>query len=48
MVYRIMVYLDETLPVASYYQNQDKLTNINGVGAIDSIFGQISEVIDSY
>lgn len=45
---RIKVYLDETLPVASYYQNQDKLTNINGVGAIDSIFGQISEVIDSY
>uniref|UniRef100_UPI0025975A29 adenylate kinase family protein n=1 Tax=uncultured Algoriphagus sp. TaxID=417365 RepID=UPI0025975A29 len=45
---RIKVYLDETLPVASYYQNQDKLTNINGVGAIDSIFGQISEVIESY
>lgn len=45
---RIKVYLDETLPVAKYYENQGKYKSINGVGAIDEIFGAISEVMDSY
>lgn len=45
---RIKVYLEETLPVAQYYKKQNKLTNINGVGEIDSIFEKISQVIDSY
>jgi adenylate kinase len=45
---RIKVYLDETLPVAKYYEEQGKFKNINGVGGIDEIFNQISVVIDSY
>ncbi len=45
---RIQVYLDETLPVADYYSNQDKLTKINGVGTIDEIFAKITSVINSY
>lgn len=45
---RIKVYLDETLPVAKYYENQGKFKNINGVGEIKEIFQEISEVIDSY
>lgn len=45
---RIKVYLDETLPVAKYYEEQGKLTKINGVGEIDKIFTEISSVIDSY
>ncbi|MCH7402803.1 adenylate kinase [Belliella kenyensis] len=45
---RIKVYLDETLPVASYYENQGKLTKIHGVGTIEDIFGDISNVIDQY
>ncbi|RZS94785.1 adenylate kinase [Cecembia calidifontis] len=45
---RIKVYLDETLPVADYYDKQGKLTKINGVGSIDGIFQEISNVIDSY
>jgi adenylate kinase len=45
---RIRVYLDETLPVAKYYEKQGKFKNINGVGEIDEIFQEISEVIDSY
>jgi adenylate kinase len=45
---RIKVYLDETLPVANYYQNQGKFKKINGVGGIDEIFQEISELIDSY
>jgi adenylate kinase len=45
---RIKVYLDETLPVASYYEKQGKLSKINGVGTINGIFENISKVIDSY
>jgi adenylate kinase len=45
---RIRVYLDETLPVAEYYEKQGKLTKINGVGSIEDIFADITKVIDSY
>lgn len=45
---RIKVYLDETLPVAAYYEKQGKLTKINGVGTIDGIFENISTVMDGY
>lgn len=45
---RIKVYLDETLPVAKYYEKQDKLKEINGVGEINEIFQKISATIDSY
>lgn len=45
---RIKVYLDETLPVAKYYENQGKFKNVNGVGEIEEIFNEISGVIDSY
>jgi adenylate kinase len=45
---RINVYLDETLPVADYYNVQGKLTTINGVGEIEQIFDSITSVIDSY
>lgn len=45
---RIKVYLDETLPVADYYQNQGKLSKVNGVGKIDEIFEKICAVVDGY
>lgn len=45
---RIKVYQDETMPVANYYKSQDKLTEVNGVGSIDEIFGEICKVIDGY
>jgi adenylate kinase len=45
---RIKVYLDETLPVAKYYEEQGKFKKINGVGEIDEIFKEISVTIDSY
>lgn len=45
---RIKVYLDETLPVAGFYDKQGKLTKIHGVGTIDEIFSNISKVIDQY
>ena len=45
---RISVYLEETFPVADYYQKQGKLKKINGVGKIEEIFSEISSAIDSY
>jgi adenylate kinase len=44
---RIKVYKKETLPVAAYYEEQGKLNKIIGVGSVDNIFSDISEVIES-
>ena len=44
---RIKVYKKETLPVATYYEEQGKLNKIVGVGSVDNIFSDISEVIES-
>ncbi|BDC97985.1 adenylate kinase [Persicobacter psychrovividus] len=43
---RISVYKAETLPVAEYYNKQGKLASINGVGSIESIFGNICEAVE--
>lgn len=43
---RIKVYKKETLPVATYYKEQGKLNTIVGVGSVDNIFSDISEVIE--
>lgn len=44
---RIEVYEQETLPVAEYYQQQDKLRKIHGVGGIEKIFDDICQEIDA-
>lgn len=44
---RIKVYLDETLPVANYYNEQNKYVKIDGVGSIEEIFHKISSEIDT-
>jgi adenylate kinase len=44
---RIKVYHDETVPVADYYQNQNKFSPVLGVGTIEEIFNRICEAIDS-
>jgi adenylate kinase len=43
---RIQVYINETAPVADYYKSQGKFNPIDGVGSIDGIFEQISQVIN--
>jgi len=43
---RIRVYLDETLPVANYYDGEGKYVKVQGVGSIDEIFEKISEEVD--
>lgn len=45
---RIKVYLDETVPVADYYESQGKLSQVYGVGEIDEIFKNISDVVAEY
>ncbi|MDQ3394543.1 MAG: adenylate kinase [Bacteroidota bacterium] len=45
---RIKVYLDETVPVAKYYEKQGKFAMVNGVGEIEGIFDQITQKIESF
>lgn len=42
---RIHEYENKTAPVAGYYAAQGKLTEIDGIGAIDSIFGALCDAI---
>jgi len=44
---RIKTYKMTTMKVAEYYNDKGKLHEIDGVGDIDRIFGDISKVIDS-
>lgn len=41
------VYRNETLPVAGYYQNFDKVDRIDGEGSIGEIFERLCERIDA-
>jgi adenylate kinase len=43
---RITEYRNKTLPVASYYNLQDKLVTVDGVGSMDEIFGKVCTVLD--
>lgn len=45
---RIQEYLNKTLPVAAFYEKQNKMAKINGVGSIQEIFESISTEIDNY
>ncbi|RFC54478.1 adenylate kinase [Brumimicrobium aurantiacum] len=44
---RISVYNSETAPVKDFYNKQDKLHNINGLGGIEEISNEIVKTIDS-
>ncbi len=43
---RINTYNSETAPVKDFYSSQNKFYGIEGVGAIDEIFGSICSVLD--
>lgn len=45
---RITEYNSKTLPVASYYEGQDKLNPIDGVGSIEEIGSRISAVLGQH
>jgi len=42
---RLEVYEAQTLPLIDYYQAQDKVRSIDGVGEIKGIFGRITQVL---
>lgn len=44
---RIRVYKEETIPVAKYYEAQEKYSGVNGVGSIEDIFNTIRKYIDA-
>jgi adenylate kinase len=41
------VYKNETLPVAGYYQNGQKVEQVEGEGSIEEIFGRLKEKIEA-
>ncbi|MFK7924534.1 MAG: adenylate kinase [Bacteroidia bacterium] len=43
---RIVEYNDKTLAVATYYQAQSKLSEVEGVGSIEEIAERITEVLE--
>ena len=44
---RINTYNNSTAPVASFYEGQGKLKEIDGVGSIEEIFARLSAAIDA-
>jgi adenylate kinase len=45
---RIQEYNSKTTPVAEYYRGQGKYVAIEGIGAIDEIFGEIADAIETH
>ena len=45
---RVQVYNTETAQVAGHYAGQGKFHALNGIGDIETIFGQISDTIDRH
>jgi adenylate kinase len=43
--YRIQVYMDQTLPLISYYRDRGKLVEINGMQSIDEVTNDLMEVL---
>ncbi|NGP87136.1 adenylate kinase [Fodinibius halophilus] len=44
---RLEVYQNETQPVLNYYQKQDVVIGIDGVGSIEEIFNRIKDTLDN-
>lgn len=45
---RQKVYKEETLPVADFYNNLNKVIRVEGTGSIDDIFNRLCSNIDQY
>ena len=45
---RIEEYFSKTIHVLPYYEAQNKLSKVNGIGKIENIFADLSAVIDQY
>lgn len=45
---RIEEYFSKTVHVLPYYEAQQKLSKVNGIGNVDDIFAELRTVIDNY
>ncbi|WP_156307713.1 adenylate kinase [Sphingobacterium endophyticum] len=45
---RIEEYFGKTIHVLPYYEQQGKLSKVNGIGEIETIFNDLTQVIDNY
>lgn len=45
---RIEEYFNKTIHVLPYYETQGKLSKVNGIGDIDTIFQSLTEIIDNF
>src|SRR5690606_5110697 len=45
---RIEEYFNKTIHVLPYYEAQGKLTKVNGIGDIETIFKSLTDIIDQY
>ncbi|HKK54253.1 MAG TPA: adenylate kinase [Patescibacteria group bacterium] len=43
---RLKIYKEDTQPLLNYYQEQNKVHNINGLGTIDEITDRLNKAID--
>ncbi len=43
---RVTEYFNKTIHVLPYYEKQNRLNTVHGIGDIDEIFGNICKVID--
>lgn len=45
---RIEEYFNKTVHVLPYYEKQGKLSKVNGIGEIETIFGDLTAIVDKY
>lgn len=45
---RIEEYFDKTIHVLPYYEEQGKLSKVEGIGQVDSIFSELTTIIDGF
>ncbi len=45
---RIKEYFDKTIHVLPFYEEQGRLSTVNGIGEIETIFSSITEVLDEH
>ncbi len=43
---RINIYKNETLPLKDYYSNQNKYTEVYGIGTVEEVFFRLCEALD--
>ena len=44
---RFETFFKDTIPIINYYQKQNLMINVNGMGEIQQIYKEIRQIIDS-